>query len=47
PDALAAAAITKTAVIFVGRVLEPQGVQTITDSYLYSAARMSKLRSHR
>lgn len=46
PDALAAASITKTAVIFVGRVLEPQGVQTITDSYLYSAARMTKLRNH-
>ena len=46
PAALAAESITKTAVIFVGRVLEPQGVDTITDSYLYSAARMTKLRNH-
>lgn len=41
--ALADAGITKTAVIFVGRVLDPAS-SDITDSYLYSHARMSKLR---
>lgn len=42
--ALAAATITKTAVIFVGRVLDPDTAGGVTDSYLYSQARMSKLR---
>lgn len=42
PAALAAASITKTAVIFVGRVLDHrEGI----DSYLYSHARMTKLRT--
>ncbi len=43
PRALAEAGITKTAVIFVGRVLDPRGGDVL-DSYLYSHARMSKLR---
>ncbi|MFM9378014.1 cobalt-precorrin-4/precorrin-4 C(11)-methyltransferase [Gordonia sp. VNK21] len=43
PEALAAAGITKTAVIFVGAVLAPEA-GAVTDSYLYSQARMSKLR---
>lgn len=43
PRALADAGITKTAVIFVGRVLDP-AEGTALDSYLYSHARMKKLR---
>lgn len=45
PEALAAEAIRKTAVIFVGKVLDPHSDPSVTDSYLYSRARMSKLRS--
>ena len=37
PQRLSASGITKTAVIFVGRVLE---AETFEDSYLYSAARL-------
>ncbi|MFT4042012.1 MAG: precorrin-4 C(11)-methyltransferase [Gordonia sp. (in: high G+C Gram-positive bacteria)] len=44
PDALAAAGISRTAVIFVGRVLDPAASGAPTDSYLYSQARMTKLR---
>ena len=44
PAALAGAGITKTAVIFVGRVLDP-AAGGVLDSYLYSHARMKKLRS--
>ena len=36
--------IRRTAVIFVGKVLDP-ATPTPTDSYLYSHARMTKLRS--
>lgn len=43
PQALTAAGITRTAVIFVGRVLDPAATG-VTDSYLYSQARMTKLR---
>ena len=42
PAALADAGITKTAVIFVGRVLDPNP-DSVSDSYLYSQARMSKI----
>ncbi|MGB3699499.1 MAG: precorrin-4 C(11)-methyltransferase [Gordonia sp. (in: high G+C Gram-positive bacteria)] len=45
PAALAEAGITKTAVIFVGRVLDADAHPGVTDSYLYSHARMTKLRS--
>ncbi len=45
PAALAGAGIRRTAVIFVGRVLDPAAYPTITDSYLYSQARMRKLRT--
>lgn len=44
PAALEAAGITKTAVIFVGRVLDSDAATGVTDSYLYSQARMTKLR---
>ncbi|GAA1480209.1 precorrin-4 C(11)-methyltransferase [Gordonia sinesedis] len=44
PAALADADIRRTAVIFVGRVLDPDNGPT-TDSYLYSQARMTKLRT--
>ncbi|GAC70274.1 cobalt-precorrin-4/precorrin-4 C(11)-methyltransferase [Gordonia soli] len=44
PEALSAHGIRRTAVIFVGRVLDPS-VGAVTDSYLYSHARMTKLRS--
>lgn len=43
PQALAEAGVTKTAVIFVGRVLDPSAGEAL-DSYLYSQARMRKLR---
>ncbi|GAB32931.1 precorrin-4 C(11)-methyltransferase [Gordonia otitidis] len=36
--------IRRTAVIFVGRVLDPTSAATPSDSYLYSQARMTKLR---
>ncbi len=42
-EALGEARITKTAVIFVGRVLDLSS-SNVTDSYLYSHARMTKLR---
>ncbi|MFW0794781.1 precorrin-4 C(11)-methyltransferase [Gordonia sp. CPCC 205515] len=45
PDELTRHGITKTAVIFVGRVLDTAEHPTVTDSYLYSHARMTKLRS--
>ncbi|MXP22126.1 precorrin-4 C(11)-methyltransferase [Gordonia sp. HNM0687] len=45
PGALADAGIRRTAVIFVGRVLDPDNHAAVTDSYLYSEARMTKLRS--
>lgn len=45
PAALDAAGIRRTAVIFVGRVLDAADHPNITDSYLYSTARMAKLRS--
>lgn len=45
PDMLAQHGIRKTAVIFVGRVLDPENSPTVTDSYLYSRARMTKLRT--
>ncbi|MFT3662389.1 MAG: SAM-dependent methyltransferase [Gordonia sp. (in: high G+C Gram-positive bacteria)] len=45
PDALGAAGITKTAVIFVGRVLAPEASSEALESYLYSHARMRKLRT--
>lgn len=44
PQQLADHGIRRTAVIFVGRVLDPSST-TPTDSYLYSQARMTKLRS--
>ncbi|MFW0785735.1 precorrin-4 C(11)-methyltransferase [Gordonia sp. CPCC 206044] len=44
PQALADAGIRKTAVIFVGKVLDPAAHPSVTDSYLYSEARMTKLR---
>ncbi|EGD56208.1 precorrin-4 C(11)-methyltransferase [Gordonia neofelifaecis] len=47
PAELAAAGITKTAVIFVGRVLDADAQPALTDSYLYSHARMTKLRADR
>lgn len=47
PTQLAAHGIRKTAVIFVGRVLDPSAHDGLTDSYLYSQARMSKLRADR
>ncbi|MDL9935917.1 precorrin-4 C(11)-methyltransferase [Gordonia sp. ABSL1-1] len=47
PAALAQAEITKTAVIFVGRILDAGTQPGVTDSYLYSQARMNKLRSDR
>ncbi|MEJ9079840.1 cobalt-precorrin-4/precorrin-4 C(11)-methyltransferase [Gordonia malaquae] len=43
--ALAAAGITKTAVIFVGRALDGAAHPDLVDSYLYSQARMTKLRT--
>ena len=45
PEALATAGIRRTAVIFVGRVLDPDAQPTVTESYLYSQARMTKLRT--
>ncbi|MGV9711323.1 cobalt-precorrin-4/precorrin-4 C(11)-methyltransferase [Gordonia sp. NPDC003424] len=45
PAALAGAGIRKTAVIFVGRVLDAASHPAVTDSYLYSHARMTKLRT--
>ncbi|GAB90953.1 precorrin-4 C(11)-methyltransferase [Gordonia rhizosphera] len=45
PAALAGAGVRRTAVIFVGRVLDPTAHPAITDSYLYSQARMRKLRT--
>ncbi len=42
---LSANDIRRTAIIFVGRVLDPTLHPDLTDSYLYSQARMSKLRS--
>ncbi|HNP56344.1 MAG TPA: precorrin-4 C(11)-methyltransferase [Gordonia sp. (in: high G+C Gram-positive bacteria)] len=42
PQALASAGIVRTAVIFVGRVLDSDPIAT--DSYLYSQARVGKLR---
>lgn len=44
PAALAAAGITKTAVIFAGPVLDAEQHPAAIDSYLYSQARMTKLR---
>ncbi|MYR05603.1 precorrin-4 C(11)-methyltransferase [Gordonia sp. SID5947] len=44
PANLADAAIRRTAVIFVGRVLDPAAHPAVSDSYLYSEARMTKLR---
>ncbi|WP_026917947.1 precorrin-4 C(11)-methyltransferase [Gordonia shandongensis] len=44
PDRLAAEGITRTAVIFVGRVVEADGQPDAVDSYLYSHARIAKLR---
>jgi len=44
PEALDAAEIRKTAVIFVGRVLDAAAHPEVTDSYLYSHTRMTKLR---
>jgi precorrin-4/cobalt-precorrin-4 C11-methyltransferase len=46
PETLDAADIRRTAVIFVGRVLDPASSEA-TDSYLYSHARMTKLRTDR
>lgn len=43
--ALTDAGITKTAVIFVGRTLEGAAHPALVDSYLYSHARMQKLRT--
>ncbi|AZG44432.1 precorrin-4 C(11)-methyltransferase [Gordonia insulae] len=45
PTALSEAGIRRTAVIFVGRVLDPNASTTVSDSYLYSEARMTKLRT--
>lgn len=45
PGALSVRGITKTAVIFVGRVLDAAQEPSISDSYLYSHARMTKLRN--
>ncbi|MFW0790687.1 precorrin-4 C(11)-methyltransferase [Gordonia sp. CPCC 205333] len=45
PGALAAAQIRRTAVIFVGPVLAAAAHPDVTDSYLYSHARMTKLRA--
>ncbi|MEE4025711.1 precorrin-4 C(11)-methyltransferase [Gordonia sp. PKS22-38] len=45
PGALEAAGIRRTAVIFVGRVLDPNVHPEVSDSYLYSEARMTKLRA--
>ncbi|MGO3325853.1 cobalt-precorrin-4/precorrin-4 C(11)-methyltransferase [Gordonia sp. (in: high G+C Gram-positive bacteria)] len=45
PQALTEAGITKTAVIFVGRALDGAAHPALVDSYLYSHARMQKLRS--
>ncbi|MGW0038552.1 cobalt-precorrin-4/precorrin-4 C(11)-methyltransferase [Gordonia sp. NPDC003376] len=45
PDALARAGIRKTAVIFVGRVLDGIDNPDRLDSYLYSQSRMTKLRN--
>lgn len=44
PNALTAAGIERTAVIFVGRVLDAAQDTDHIDSYLYSHARMTKLR---
>ena len=44
PETLHAADIRKTAIIFVGRVLDAAAHPEVTDSYLYSHARMTKLR---
>ncbi|MCF8610586.1 SAM-dependent methyltransferase [Gordonia sp. HY285] len=45
PHSLADAGITKTAVIFVGAALDGAAHPALVDSYLYSHARMSKLRT--
>lgn len=45
PDALARAEIRRTAVIFVGPILSVGDGPSATDSYLYSQARMNKLRA--
>lgn len=45
PERLAADGIRRTAVIFVGPVLEAGDRPDVTDSYLYSQARMTKLRN--
>lgn len=45
PASLAAAGIRRTAVIFVGSVLDAGAHPGVTDSYLYSQARMTKLRN--
>ncbi|GEE02875.1 precorrin-4 C(11)-methyltransferase [Gordonia spumicola] len=45
PAALAGAGITKTAVIFIGRALDGAAHPDLVDSYLYSQARMTKLRT--
>ncbi|MAU82520.1 MULTISPECIES: cobalt-precorrin-4/precorrin-4 C(11)-methyltransferase [Gordonia] len=45
PDALAAAGIRRTAVIFVGNILDPDSQPGLSESYLYSQARMTKLRT--
>jgi precorrin-4/cobalt-precorrin-4 C11-methyltransferase len=42
PDSLRSNNIVRTAVIFIGDVL---AAEQFPDSYLYSAARMTKLRS--
>ncbi|GAA4661825.1 precorrin-4 C(11)-methyltransferase [Gordonia humi] len=46
PAALADAGITKTAVILVGRALDGAAHPDLVDSYLYSQARMTKLRGN-
>lgn len=45
PMELSRAGIRRTAVIFVGRVLDPSAHPSVSDSYLYSTARMTKLRT--
>ena len=47
PDALSAAGITKTAVIFVGEALRGAAHPDLVESYLYSQDRMNKLRTDR
>ncbi|NMO00005.1 precorrin-4 C(11)-methyltransferase [Gordonia sp. TBRC 11910] len=45
PGVLDAVGVRRTAVIFVGRVLDAAAHPDVTDSYLYSQARMTKLRN--